>query len=132
VKEAMAMRDGHLLKRAGREFAKNVIWMAVVFGSLAAILVAATELPLVGAMAFVGVSGALMAAIVTVVVLWSGARDETLLSGVTTLGCLPTVGIGSAAVGMVAEDEMVAVGVAKAAFTPIRLHDHGGCGGRSC
>ena len=36
--------SGHLMKRAGREFAKNVIWMAVVFGSLAAILVAATEL----------------------------------------------------------------------------------------
>jgi len=77
AKEAMFMRDGHLLKRAGREFAKNLIWMAVVFGSLAAILVAATDLPLVGAMAFVGVSVALMAAIVTVVVLWSGARDDT-------------------------------------------------------
>jgi uncharacterized membrane protein YgcG len=75
------MRDGHLLKRAGREFAKNVIWMVVVFGSLAAILVAATDLPLVGAMAFVGVSVAVVAAIVTVVVLWSGARDETPLSG---------------------------------------------------
>ena len=29
VKEAMAMRDGHLLKRAGREFAKNLTWMAL-------------------------------------------------------------------------------------------------------
>jgi hypothetical protein len=77
----MAMRDGHLLQRAGREFAKNMLWMAVVFGSLAAILVAATDLPLVGAMAFVGVSVAVVAAIVTVVVLWSGARDETPLSG---------------------------------------------------
>jgi hypothetical protein len=81
VKEAMAMRDGHLLNRWGREFAKNLIWMAVVFGSLAAILVAATDLPLVGMMAFVGVSAAVMAAIVTVVVLWSGARDETPLGG---------------------------------------------------
>jgi hypothetical protein len=82
VKEAMAiMRDGHLLKRAGREFAKNLIWMAVVFGSLAAILVAATDLPLVGVMAFVGVCVAVMAAIVTVVVLWSGAHDETPLGG---------------------------------------------------
>jgi len=42
------MRDGHLLKRAGREFAKNLLWMAVVLGSLAAILVAATDLPLAG------------------------------------------------------------------------------------
>jgi uncharacterized membrane protein YgcG len=80
AKEAMAMRDGHLLKHAGREFAKNVIWMAVVFGLLAAILVAATDLPLVGAMAFAGVSVAVVAAIVTVVVLWSGAHDETRLS----------------------------------------------------
>ena len=28
VKEAMAMRDGHLLKRAGTEFVRNMIWMA--------------------------------------------------------------------------------------------------------
>ena len=65
------MRDGHLLKRAGREFAKNLIWMAVVFGSLAAVLVAAPDLPLVGVMAFVGVYVAVMAAIVTVAVLWN-------------------------------------------------------------
>ena len=75
AKEAMAMREGHLLKHAGREFAKNVIWMAVVFGSLAAILVAATDLPLAGTMAFVGVSVAVAAAVVTVVVIWSGAYD---------------------------------------------------------
>jgi hypothetical protein len=42
----MAMRDGHLLKRAGREFVRNLLWMAVVFGSLAAILAAVTELSL--------------------------------------------------------------------------------------
>ena len=76
VKEAMAMRDGHLLKRAGREFAKNLLWMAVVLGSLAAILVAATDLPLAGVIFFVGVFAAVMAAIVTVVVIWSGAYDE--------------------------------------------------------
>ena len=70
------MRDGHLLKRAGREFVRNLLWMAVVFGSLAAILAAATEFSLVGVMAFVGVSVAVMASIVTVVVLWSGAHDE--------------------------------------------------------
>ena len=68
--------SGHLMKRAGREFAKNVIWMAVVFGSLAAILAAATNLPLVGTMVFVGVSVAVLAAIVTVGALWSGAPDE--------------------------------------------------------
>ena len=76
------MRDGHLVKRAGREFARNLLWMAVVLGSLAAILVAATDLPLAGVMVFVGVFAAVMAAIVTVVVIWSGAHDETTrLSG---------------------------------------------------
>ena len=50
VKEASAMRDGHLLKRAGREFVRNLIWMAVVFGSLAAILATVTDLSLVEVM----------------------------------------------------------------------------------
>jgi uncharacterized membrane protein YgcG len=80
VKEAMAMRSsGHLLQRAGREFVRNLLWMAVVFGSLVAILAAATDLSLVEVMAFVGVSVTVMAANVTVVVLWSGAPDETRL-----------------------------------------------------
>jgi hypothetical protein len=82
VKEAMAMRSsGHLLKRAGREFAKNLIWMAVVSGLLAAVLAAATDLSLVGTMAFVGVFVAVVAAIVTVVGIWSGAHDETTRLG---------------------------------------------------
>jgi hypothetical protein len=46
VKEAMALRDGHLLQRGGREFVKNAIRMVVLFGALGAILVAATDLPL--------------------------------------------------------------------------------------
>jgi hypothetical protein len=78
----MAMRSsGHLLKRAGWEFAKNFVWMAVVFGGLAAFLVAGSDLSLIGVMAFVGVCVAVMAAIITVVALWSGARNETALSG---------------------------------------------------
>ncbi len=82
VKEAMAMRDGQLLRRAGREFAKNLTWMVVAFGAMAAILVAATDLPLAGVIFFVGVFAAVMAAIVTVVVTWSGAYDErTRLGG---------------------------------------------------
>jgi hypothetical protein len=90
VKEAMAMRDGHLLKRAGREFAKNLLWMAVVFGLLAAVLAAATNLPLVGTMAFVGVCVAVVAAVVTVVVIWSGAYDErTRLGGHDSPGSPP-------------------------------------------
>jgi hypothetical protein len=83
VKEAMAMRSsGHLLRRAGREFVKNLLWLGVVLGLLAAILVAATDLPLAGVIFFVGVFAAVMAAIVTVVVIWSGAYDErTRLGG---------------------------------------------------
>jgi vacuolar-type H+-ATPase subunit I/STV1 len=81
------MRDeGHLLRRAGREFAKNLLWMVVAFGILVAILVAATSLPLVGVtlvwvMAFVGAAAAIMAAIVTALVLGSDAHDETPVSG---------------------------------------------------
>jgi uncharacterized membrane protein len=63
VKEAMAMRDGHLLQRVGREFVKNAIWMVVVFGALGAILVAATDLPLVGVAVFVGAFVAMLAVI---------------------------------------------------------------------
>jgi ABC-type long-subunit fatty acid transport system fused permease/ATPase subunit len=81
VKEAMTMRDGHLLKRAGREFANNFIWMAVVLGLLVAVLAAATDLSLVGMMAFVGVFAAVVAAIVTVVVIWSRAPDGTTRPG---------------------------------------------------
>jgi hypothetical protein len=73
------MRDRNLLRRAVREFAKNLAWMVVAFGALATILVAATSLPLVGAMAFVGAAAAVMAAIVTGVVIGSNAHahDES-------------------------------------------------------
>jgi hypothetical protein len=82
VKEAMAMRSsGHLLRRAGREFVKNLLWMGVVSGLLAAVLAAATDLSLVGTMAFVGVCVAIVAAVVTVVVIWSEAYDETTRLG---------------------------------------------------
>jgi hypothetical protein len=82
VKEAMAMRSsGHLLRRAGREFVRNLIWMGVVFGLLAAVLAAVTDLSLVGTMAFVGVCVAVVAVVVTVVVIWSGAYDETTRLG---------------------------------------------------
>jgi hypothetical protein len=81
VKEAMAMRDGHLLKRVGREFVKNAIWMVVVFGALGAILVAATDLPLVGVMVFVGAFVAVLAAIMTGVAFWIRAPDGTTRLG---------------------------------------------------
>jgi hypothetical protein len=72
---------GHLLKRAGREFVRNLMWMLAVFGALGVILVFATHLPLVGVATFVGIFASVMAVIATVVVLWSGAHDETFLSG---------------------------------------------------
>ena len=72
--------DEYLLKRAGREFVRNLIWLLVVFGLLGAILVVATQLPLLGVAAFVGIFASGMAAIVAVVTLWSGAHDERFLS----------------------------------------------------
>ena len=47
------MRAANLLKRAGREFVKNLAWMLAVLGALGAILVFATQLPLLGVLAFV-------------------------------------------------------------------------------
>src|SRR3954469_1488044 len=73
---AIMRSSGHLLKRAGREFAKNLLWMAVVLGALAAILVAATDLPLAGVIFFVGVFAAVMAGIGAGGAIWSGAYDE--------------------------------------------------------
>jgi Na+/proline symporter len=81
--------SGHLLKRAGREFVRNLLWMAVVFGSLAAILAAVTDLSLLEVMAFVGVCVVVMAAIVTVGVLWSGAHGERRLGGHADSGSPP-------------------------------------------
>jgi hypothetical protein len=94
MKETTTMRGaGYLLKRAGREFVRNILWLLAVFGALGAILVFATQLPLVGVAAFVGNSVSAMAAIVTVVALWSGAQDETSLSDHSYPG-VPHVGGG--------------------------------------
>jgi hypothetical protein len=78
-KEAMAMLAVQLLKRAGREFLRNLGWMLVAFGPLAAVLVFFAGVPLLGALPFVGIFVSVMAAIVTVLALWSGAHDDTLL-----------------------------------------------------
>jgi uncharacterized RDD family membrane protein YckC len=116
----MAMRySGHLLKRAGREFVRNLIWMAVVFGALGAILAAATDLSLLGVMAFVGVCVALMAAIVTVIVLWAVPTMRRPSAATTSPRRLPTGVICPVAAGMV--EEMVVAGGADAAFTPHRI-----------
>jgi uncharacterized membrane protein YgcG len=86
VKEAMAVtRGGHLPNRVGREFARNLIWILAVFGPLAAFLFFAAGTPLVGLLAFVGICVLPLAAIVTLLALWSGAPDETLLRGYSDL-----------------------------------------------
>ena len=54
---------------------KNLAWMLVAFGAVGAILVFATQLPLLGVATFVGIFASAMAAIVTVVALWSGAQE---------------------------------------------------------
>jgi hypothetical protein len=101
----MFMGDGHLMKRVGREFVKNAIWMVVVFGALGAILVAATDLPLVGVTVFVGAFVAVLAAIMTGVAFWSGAHEDTTPVGViATPGLPPTEAIGPlVAAGIVGE-----------------------------
>ncbi len=86
----------HLLKRAGRDFVKNLAWMLVVFGSLVAILVLGVGLPLLWVSAFVGIGVFVMAAIPTVVVLGSGAHDEIFLRGHNHPGVPPEGrGLGS-------------------------------------
>jgi hypothetical protein len=92
AKEAMAMREGHLLKRAGTGFVRYLLWMLMVFGLLGAILIAAADVPLVGVVAFVGVPVAVMAAIMTMVVLWSGAYEEAPRGGRDSLGSPPDHG----------------------------------------
>ena len=80
------MRAGHLLKRAGREFGRNLIWMVVAFGPLTAVLILAPNITLLGAWPFVGLFVSALAAPLTVLTLWSGAHDETLLSGNSRTG----------------------------------------------
>jgi uncharacterized membrane protein YgcG len=74
-------RGGRLPRRVGREFARNLIWILVFIGPLAALLFFAAGTPLVGLLAFVGVCVLPLAAMVTLLALWSGAPDETLLRG---------------------------------------------------
>ena len=77
------MRDGHLLRRAGREFAKNLIWMVVAFG-------AGRHLGSHDGSAAGGDDGlrqrrvGRQSAIVTGVVIGSNAHDETPSVGSST------------------------------------------------
>jgi uncharacterized membrane protein YgcG len=98
-KEAVAMRVGHLLKRASREFLRNLLWMLLVFGPVALILVPAANLSLLGVLAFVIFSVSVLAAIFTGVVLWSDAHDETALSTLNS-PMLPGDGSGGHGTGL--------------------------------
>ncbi len=57
------------------------MWMLVAFAPLAAILIFATTITLLGALPLFGIFSSAVAAIITVLTLWSGAHDERILGG---------------------------------------------------
>jgi hypothetical protein len=73
--------------------------MLLVFGPLAAILVPAANLSLLGVLAFAIFSVSVLAAILTGVVLWSDAHDETALSNLNS-PMLPGDGRGGLGTGL--------------------------------
>jgi hypothetical protein len=73
--------SGHLLRRAGREFLRNLIWCLVGFAPLGAILVAWTDSSLSEVLALGGIFATVLAALITAPVVWSGAHDEPRLGG---------------------------------------------------
>ena len=74
---------GPFLKKAGRKFVRNLLWMLALFGTLGALLVFSTQLPLLEVVALVGICVSVSAALVTVVALWDGTTtpDEARLGG---------------------------------------------------
>ncbi len=78
----MTMRGaGPFLKRAGRKFVRNLLWMLALFGTLGALLVFSTQLPLLEVAVLVGICVSLSAVLITVVALWDGTTpDEAHLS----------------------------------------------------
>ena len=73
------MRAVHLLRRGRRKFGKNLFWMLVAFGPLAAILIYFANLSILLALPYFVVFASVLAAIITTLELWSGAQDEALL-----------------------------------------------------
>jgi hypothetical protein len=65
----MAMGGGHPLKRVGRDFVRNLFWMLVIFGPLAAIFIIAAGVPLLRVVVVVGSFVAVVAAVVTLLAL---------------------------------------------------------------
>jgi uncharacterized membrane protein YgcG len=72
----MAMRDGRFAKRAGREFVKNLIWFLVAFVPLAIILIVLAGVPLREVLVFGGVFVPVMAAVLTVTIVWAGGAGD--------------------------------------------------------
>jgi hypothetical protein len=73
----MAMRGAvRLRKRAGKEFTRNLIGVLIAYVPIAAILTLAAGTPLGGVLIFGVIIVRVMAAILTVVVVWVGAGDE--------------------------------------------------------
>jgi hypothetical protein len=77
----MTMRGGRFPRRAGREFARNLMWLLAVFGLLAAVSVLVAGVPPLGALAFVGFFVPVVAGIVTVLAHWGRAEEERLYTG---------------------------------------------------
>ncbi len=70
----------HLLKRGVRKFMRDLFWIFVAFAPLAVILIYFANLPLVMALPYLGIFVFVIAAISTVLELWSGAQDGAFLS----------------------------------------------------
>ena len=73
----MAMRGAvGFRKRAGKEFARNLMWLLAVFGLLAAVSVLVAGVPPLGALAFVGFFVPVVAGVRSGVAHWGRAEGE--------------------------------------------------------
>ncbi len=70
------MRAVHLLKRAGKEFVRTLIWFFVAYAPLAAILTVFAGVPLRGVLVFGGVFVPVLAAVITALIVWVGAPGD--------------------------------------------------------
>jgi hypothetical protein len=77
-KEVMAVRMGRFPQRAAKEFARNLSWLLVSYALIAAILTLSAVAPLGGVLLFGGVFVLVMAAVITVLVLWGGDDEARL------------------------------------------------------
>ena len=127
----MAMREAvSFPKRAGKEFTKNAISLLVAYAPIVAILTLAAGTPLGGVLIFGAIAVPAMSALLTVLTVGVGGGDphygsrpydydpapslSSVRAAVTALLAVGTTTAGpTAAVGMAAEAEPMAVGVCK-------------------